>query len=58
MKFPIKFKSKREQALFELVDGCYTLVELWRPDSPAQEVWKKEWLKKAKKYCPQEIFEW
>jgi len=38
-----------DKALLELVDGVYELVELYNPQSPAQEAWKRNWLEKARK---------
>jgi len=31
-----------------LVDGCYNVVELFTPKSPAQVEWRQNWLKKAR----------
>jgi hypothetical protein len=39
----------KDQSLLELVDGAYELVFLYRPSSPAQEAWKRDWLEKARK---------
>ena len=36
-----------DKTLLELVDGAYELVELYKPESPAQEEWKRNWLEKA-----------
>lgn len=47
-----KNSSRREKGLAELVDGCYNVVELWKPESPSQVEWRKDWLKKAKKLVP------
>ncbi len=40
---------KKDTTLLELVDGAYELVELFKPESPAQEVWKRIWLEKARR---------
>lgn len=42
------YSKKPEVAAIELIDGAYDIIELWRADSPAQEAWRKAWLKKAK----------
>ncbi len=39
----------KDTTLLELVDGAYELVEVYKPESPAQEVWKRTWLEKAGK---------
>jgi hypothetical protein len=39
--------SKRELEMLSLIDGVKDIVELYDPKSPAQEQWKKKWLKKA-----------
>ncbi len=39
----------KDTTLLELVDGAYELVELYKPESPAQEAWKRNWLEKARK---------
>jgi len=36
-----------DKTLLELIDGAYELVELYKPESPAQEAWKRNWLEKA-----------
>lgn len=45
-------EQKRMTELEELVDGCYTIVELHTPSSPAQKQWKQNWLDKAKRLVP------
>jgi hypothetical protein len=35
--------------LLELVDGAYELVFVYKPSSPAQEAWKRNWLEKARR---------
>lgn len=52
-KEPLKFATRKEKELSELVDGYYEVVELYKPSSPAQKKWKEEWLKKAKRLVPQ-----
>jgi len=49
MKPEAEHQSNRERELSELVDGCYAIVELYKPQSPSQDAWRKNWLKKAKK---------
>ena len=44
--------SAKARELAELVDGCYTIVELYKPQSPAQEAWRKNWLEKARRLVP------
>jgi len=34
----------------ELVDAVYELVFAYKPESPAQEQWKRRWLLNAKRY--------
>lgn len=31
-----------------LVDAAWEVVELWKPQSPAQEAWKREWMRRAR----------
>jgi hypothetical protein len=38
-----------DTTLLELVDAAYELVELYKPESPAQEAWRLNWLEKARK---------
>lgn len=37
----------KDTTLLELVDGAYELVEIYKPDSPAAEAWRRNWLEKA-----------
>jgi len=39
----------KDQSLLELVDGAYELMEVYKPESPAQEAWKRNWLEKARR---------
>ena len=39
----------KDTTLLELVDGAYELVEVYKPDSPAAEAWRRNWLEKARK---------
>lgn len=39
----------KEMELLELVDGCFEIIEIWKPQSPAQKEWKERWLEKARK---------
>ena len=34
----------------ELVDAVYEMVFVYKPESPAQEAWKRRWLANAKRY--------
>ena len=34
----------------ELVDAVYEMVFSYKPESPAQEQWKRRWLLNAKRY--------
>ena len=43
------YKTDKERELLELVDGCYEVIELYKPQSPSQVAWKKNWLEKARK---------
>jgi hypothetical protein len=38
-----------DTTLLELVDAAYELVEIYKPESPAQETWRLNWLEKARK---------
>lgn len=42
------YSTKPEVAALELIDGAYDIVELFKPQSPSQEVWRTSWLKKAR----------
>lgn len=42
-----QWKAKAETAI-SLVDGAKTIVELWEAKTPAQIVWKREWLEQAR----------
>lgn len=33
-----------------LLDGCYEIVELFKPETPSQIVWKQKWLEGARKH--------
>jgi len=33
-----------------LLDGAIEIIAIWKPQSPSQEQWKKDWLEKAKKH--------
>ncbi len=46
-----ELESRQSAQLLELVDGAYTLVELYKPDpkeSPYNVKWRKNWLEKAR----------
>lgn len=45
--------SEREDELASLVDAAFEIVELYKPSSPSQVQWKKDWLSKARKLVPQ-----
>lgn len=38
----------RLRAAIDLIDGAYEIVELYEPQSPAQEAWQKHWLEEAR----------
>ncbi len=40
--------AERMKTLMELVDGCYSIVEIWNAPSDAQKSWKTNWLAKAR----------
>jgi hypothetical protein len=42
------FSKDPEKAAIELIDGAYDLIEIFKPQSPAQNQWRLAWLKKAK----------
>lgn len=44
----IKAEVEKHDTTRSLLDGCYNLVEIWKPESPAQEEWKRRWLKYAR----------
>lgn len=33
-----------------LLDGCYEIIELFKPESPSQVIWKQKWLAGARKH--------
>jgi len=46
------------ETLKSLIDGAMPVVEIWKAETPAQEVWKEKWLRQArevvdkpKEYC-------
>jgi hypothetical protein len=41
--------EKENSELLTLVDGVEDIVELFKPESPAQVEWKNRWLSKARK---------
>lgn len=41
--------TKQLVLMFELIDGAYDVVELWKVETPAQRKWRVEWLEKARK---------
>jgi hypothetical protein len=47
MENQYKYSSDSKTAALELIDAAYDLIEIYKPQSPAQEAWKKAWLKKA-----------
>ena len=47
--WPFETISPQDWSLLELVDGAYNIVELFKPQSPTQEAWRKNWLNSAKK---------
>jgi uncharacterized paraquat-inducible protein A len=49
---------KNYETLKSLIDGAMPVVEIWKAETPAQEVWKEKWLRQArevvdkpKEYC-------
>ena len=42
--------DSRELTPVELVDAVYEMVFVYKPESPAQEAWKRRWLANAKRY--------
>lgn len=42
------YSKSPEIAAVELLDGAYDVVELWSAKTPAQAVWKKAWMAKAR----------
>lgn len=41
--------EKDNLELLSLVDGVTEVVELFKPESPAQGQWKKDWLERSRK---------
>ena len=39
----------KDTTLLELVDAAYELVERYKPESPSQYAWRRNWLEKARK---------
>lgn len=42
------YSTDPQQALLELVDGAYDIIELWKPETPAQIEWRRAWMEKAR----------
>jgi hypothetical protein len=42
------FSDEQVMDLLSLVDGAKGTVELYKPQSPSQIVWRENWLKKAR----------
>jgi hypothetical protein len=42
--------KKENQEMRELINGCYEIISIHKTESPSQEDWKKNWLKKAKEF--------
>lgn len=40
--------EKCSKECFELMDGAYDIIEMWKAQSPSQIAWKKSWLTKAR----------
>lgn len=40
--------AEKLKNLIELVDGAYTIVEIWKAESPSQKEWQKNWLTRAR----------
>ena len=41
---------KKIDDLLSLLDGAVEIVELYKPATPAQDVWRRRWLKEAKQH--------
>lgn len=39
--------AERLEELLGLIDGCFDIVEIWKATTPAQIVWKKQWIERA-----------
>ena len=48
-KFLDIIRKSPEEAL-GLIDGAYTLVELYKPEGPYNVEWRKKWLAKAREF--------
>ena len=35
--------------VISLLDGAYTIIEIWKAESPAQIEWKKNWIESSRK---------
>ena len=42
------YSKDKNKAALELVDAAYDLVELYKPESPYNKLWRDSWLKKSK----------
>ncbi len=40
--------NERYKDACSLLDGVYDVIFIWQPKSPSQEVWKKQWLERAR----------
>lgn len=39
--------AERMKEMLGLIDGCFDIVEIWKATTPAQIVWKKQWIERA-----------
>ena len=43
-----EYSDRKEDAMMELIDGAYDIIQLFVAESPSQKVWKERWLAKAR----------
>lgn len=44
----VNYSKDKNKAALELVDAACDLIELYKPESPYNKLWRESWLKKAK----------
>ena len=44
----VTISSAKNTDLLSLIDGVTEIIEIYKPESPAQIIWKSNWLKNAR----------
>ena len=50
MKKDIKYNYEQIEEMRSLIDAAYDLVFAYKPEYPAQIVWREKWLENARKF--------